>query len=153
MVAQPGSHAGFDSHIVGLADLERKERSDDFASLRLRAGASNPCSAVRSLVVLFATVSVERAGWTVLSITGECDLASAPEFRREVSRAAMSATRVVLDLSGLDLIDSVGLGLIVGVARRVERLVVVVPVGRVRDVFAVTRLDEILDVRDEFDPS
>jgi anti-sigma B factor antagonist len=103
--------------------------------------------------VLFAAVAVVRGGWSVLSITGDCDLASAPELRRELLRAASGADRLVVDLEGVGFLDSVGLGLLVGAARRVGELVVVAPEGPARRALRTSRVDEILDVRDAFAPT
>lgn len=100
--------------------------------------------------MLFATVLTERAGWAWLSLTGECDLSTVAEFRRELQRAVRSGHPVVVDLSGLSMIDSLGIGLLIGAARRTPQLVVLVPpTGPVRELFEATRLSEILDVRTE----
>ena len=99
--------------------------------------------------VLFATVSTSSEGWSVLSVTGDCDLASGPELRKQIQRAATDADRLVIDLSAVGFLDSVGLGLLVGAARRVERLVVVAPEGSsARRALDSSRLVEILDVRE-----
>ena len=85
-------------------------------------------------MVLFAAITVSRDGWSVLSVTGDCDLATGPEHFAEI-------------VHGL---DAVGLGLLVGAARRVDELVVVAPVGSSpRRALETSRLDEILDVRDQ----
>lgn len=100
--------------------------------------------------MLFAAVVTERAGWTWLTLTGECDLSTVAEFRRELQRAVRAGHPVVVDLSGLSMIDSLGIGLLIGAARRVERLVVLVsPEGGVRQLLEATRVTEILDVRSE----
>jgi anti-sigma B factor antagonist len=54
--------------------------------------------------------STSRADTIVLSLRGELDLTSAPVFEREL-RAAESTgpRRVVIDLSGLEFMDSTGL--------------------------------------------
>jgi anti-anti-sigma factor len=101
-------------------------------------------------VVLFAAVVTERAGWTWLSLTGECDLSTVAEFRRELHRAVRTGHPVVVDLSGLSMIDSLGIGLLIGAARRAPQLVVLVPpTGPVRELFEATRVSEILEVRTE----
>jgi len=97
--------------------------------------------------VLFAAMTIDRGDRRVLSITGDCDLASAPELRRHLARAAADIGELVIDLSGVGFIDSVGLGLLVGAARRVPHLIVVAPEGTARRALVAARLDEILDVR------
>ena len=99
--------------------------------------------------MLFATVSTSQQGWAVLSVTGDCDLATGPELRRQIQRAAAYTDRLIVDLSGVGFLDSVGLGLLVGAARRVAELVVVAPGGSsARRALESSRLTEILDVRD-----
>lgn len=86
----------------------------------------------------------------MLSVTGDCDLASAPTLRRELARAAEATDRLAVDLRGVSFLDSVGLGLLVGAARRVAELVLIAgPDDPARRVLAASRVDQILDVRDE----
>lgn len=99
--------------------------------------------------VLFAAVATDRSGWTWLSVTGECDLASIVEFRAELRRATRAGHPVVVDLTGLSLLDSLGVGLLIGAARRATQLVVLAPPGsRAREVLDATGVSGILDVRD-----
>lgn len=99
--------------------------------------------------VLFAAVVTDRSGWTWLSVTGECDLASIVEFRAELRRATRAGQPVVVDLTGLALLDSLGVGLLIGAARRAMQLVVLAPPGsRAREVLDATGVSGILDVRD-----
>ena len=101
--------------------------------------------------MLFSAVATERDGVATLSVVGECDLATVPRFRNEIVRASRSCASLVIDLSGLEFIDSIGLGVLIGARRRVDNLVVVCPSGRVRDVLAATSVDRILDIRDAND--
>jgi len=91
----------------------------------------------------------ELGQWTVVHVVGEIDLATAPEFRRELIAAASSATALAVDLTDCDLIDSVGLGITLGAARRVRDgggQFAVVANDRARRAFVRCRLDEILDI-------
>jgi anti-sigma B factor antagonist len=101
--------------------------------------------------VLFDLQVHERDGWTVLSVVGELDLAAAPRVRQGVLSAlnrSDEVPRVVLDLTEVDLIDSSGLGVVLGTVRRVRaasgEVRVVVGGPPVREVFALTELDRIL---------
>jgi len=103
--------------------------------------------------VLFDLQVVERDGWTVVSVTGELDVATAPRLRNEVVRLASSGrTLVVLDLGGVDFIDSTGLGVIVGSLKRVRSLGGELALARaepqVHKVFEITRLIDILPLHD-----
>jgi anti-sigma B factor antagonist len=51
-----------------------------------------------------------QAGGVLLSLSGELDLATAPHLEREIASASESQPdAIVLDLRGLDFIDSTGL--------------------------------------------
>jgi anti-sigma B factor antagonist len=95
-------------------------------------------------------------GWAVVALTGELELATAPRLRQEVvSLVGEGHTRVVLDLSRVDFVDSVGLGIIVSALKRIRgrggELVVAGAVPRVRALFELTRLDEIIELHERVD--
>jgi anti-sigma B factor antagonist len=95
-------------------------------------------------------------GWAVVGVTGELELATAPRLRQQmVSLVGEGHTRIVLDLSQVDFVDSIGLGVIVSVLKRVRgrggELVLVGAIPRVRALFELTRLDEILELHDRLD--
>ena len=97
-----------------------------------------------------------EAGWAIVGVTGELELATAPRLRQQVvSLVGEGHTRIVLDLTQVDFVDSIGLGVIVSVLKRVRshggELVLVGPVPRVRALFELTRLDEILELHDRLD--
>lgn len=59
-------------------------------------------------------------GGSRIEVTGELDAYSAPQLRRLVDELVGSnAARMVIDLSQTSFIDSTGLGVLVGSARRV----------------------------------
>lgn len=100
--------------------------------------------------------SHERAGWTVVSASGEVDVVSAPALRAAIVNAVTAGQiHLVLDLSGVVFIDSFGLGVLVGAVKRVQthsgRLRVVIADSRVRAVVELTGLDRILDLHDDVD--
>ena len=65
---------------------------------------------------------------------------------------ATATSDIVLDLGGVDFIDSIGLGVIVSALKRVRsrdgELVVAGAGPRVRALFELTRLDEIIELHD-----
>ncbi len=86
-------------------------------------------------------------------MTGEIDMATAPRFRqRLLSVVGAGAQNVVIDLTGVDFIDSTGFGVLLGAAKRVRsgggeiRLVVVG--ARLTELIELTRLDRVMDVFD-----
>lgn len=63
----------------------------------------------------------ERDGWTVLTVSGEMDLVTAPAVRQHVHDAVADGRRsVVLDLAGVYFCDSSGVGVLIA-ARRLMR--------------------------------
>jgi anti-sigma B factor antagonist len=68
---------------------------------------------------VFEVEVTEQDSWTVVMPVGDLDLSSAPALRRHLI-AAIAATegRVVVDLAGVHLVDSQGLGTLVGGLKR-----------------------------------
>jgi len=89
-----------------------------------------------------------EGSWCVLTVAGELDVVGAPELRQQVMRTVADGHRhLVLDLRGVDYVDSFGLGVLVGALKRVRlldgdlRLVVGEP--RVRRVLELCDLDRV----------
>lgn len=102
---------------------------------------------------MFDVVVTSTGRWAVVSVTGELDVATAPRLRQEAVRLVSGGqVDVILDLGGVDFLDSTGLGVIIGILKRVRshggELVVVGLAPRVRKVFEMTRVIEILPTFD-----
>jgi anti-sigma B factor antagonist len=102
---------------------------------------------------LFDVVVTSTGRWALVSVTGELDVATAPRLRQEAVRLVSGGqVDVILDLGGVDFLDSTGLGVIIGILKRVRshggELVVVGLAPRVRKVFEMTRVIEILPTFD-----
>jgi anti-anti-sigma factor len=87
----------------------------------------------------------------VLMVTGETDLASAPQFRRDLDEVmAVTPGDVVLDLTDLDLVDSTALGLMMAAAGRMmteqRALVLVVSRSHVLRVLTITGLRDLFSI-------
>jgi anti-anti-sigma factor len=83
---------------------------------------------------------------TVVDLVGGLDLASVARWEAEVGRAASTSSTVVLDLSGVDFLDSAGVHglfrMLAALDGQGKRFVIVAPhEGRAR------RLLEILDLQ------
>ena len=94
------------------------------------------------------TETFREGSWSVTSVVGELDVVGGPELRQHVmAKVGEGSHRLVLDLSGVDFIDSFGLGVIVGALKRTRLLDgdlrVVVPGPRIRRVFEVCDLDRV----------
>ena len=97
-----------------------------------------------------------RQKTAIVRVSGDLDMATAPSFRRQtVAAIAAGATSVVVDLTPTDHIDSVGVGLLLGVLKRVRThdgsLRVVCDEDRIRRVLELTELTTIIPVVDRLD--
>ena len=93
--------------------------------------------------------SREESGCTVLSVVGEVDVFTAPTLDEALSAAiAGGSICVVVDLTGVDFLDSTGLSVLVKALKRVREadgsLDVVVSADRVAKVFRLTGLDKLI---------
>lgn len=99
-------------------------------------------------------IDVRRvAEGVVVTPVGSCTMDVAGEFSRCLENLASEPIdRLVLDLSGVDFIESSGLGGIVSAfvrcRRRDSRLCLVAPQPPVFDILKMTRLSEILPISD-----
>jgi anti-sigma B factor antagonist len=93
----------------------------------------------------------------VLSATGEVHVSTAPELAEQLNDAlAAGRTRIVLDFTGVEFIDSTGLSVLLNALRRLSRvdgaLSLVCTNPTVLRLFEITRLDATFDIvatRDE----
>jgi len=77
------------------------------------------------------------------------DASQAPQFKEEItSRIASGHTKLVLDFSMVDFIDSTGLGALVNCMKRLGKghLSIVGVKGAVGRLFALTRMDQVFTV-------
>ena len=95
----------------------------------------------------------ELDGWAVARVHGDIDVATAPRLREQlVAVVTGGQPNVVLDLDGVEFLDSTGLGVIVGLLKRTRthggdlRLVCTRPA--VCRVFEITALDRTLPLSD-----
>jgi anti-sigma B factor antagonist len=88
----------------------------------------------------------------VISVTGEIHVTTAPEFSTRLNDAIAAGARgVVIDMSGVEFIDSTGLSVLLNGLRRVTRadgkLALVVTNPTVLRLFEITRLDTTFDIQ------
>ena len=98
----------------------------------------------------------ELAGWTVVSLFGELDVATSPELREQlIGLVGEGRVRLVLDLDGVDFLDSTGLGTVVGALKRVRThggdLRLVCTQGRITRLFEITGLDKAVPLHPTLD--
>jgi len=109
-------------------------------------------------VVPELVVTGAPGGVDVITVAGDLDLATVPRARTELVRvlaALDDPPLVVLDLCGVDLVDSLGLALVLEVVRRCAQRGGSVAVARaepgVRREFDLTGLSRILPLHDDVD--
>jgi anti-sigma B factor antagonist len=88
----------------------------------------------------------------VISVSGEIHVTTAPEFSQRLNDAIVAGTKgVVIDMSGVEFIDSTGLSVLLNGLRRVTRadgsLSLVVSNPTVLRLFEITRLDSTFDIQ------
>jgi anti-sigma B factor antagonist len=92
----------------------------------------------------------DRGDVAVLALHGDVDLNAAPSLRLALMEAIDARKRVVVDLEGVDFIDSAGLGVLLGGlerARGADRELVLVATGRnVLKVLELTGLTRVFEL-------
>jgi anti-sigma B factor antagonist len=86
-------------------------------------------------------------------LRGELDVVTSPDLRGTMLELIDDGARtIVVDMSGLELIDSTGLGVLVGVLKRVLQydgeLQLRSPTRHARKVFDITGLDRVFTIVD-----
>lgn len=94
--------------------------------------------------------------WSVMRVAGEIDMATAPRLRQHVVNVTNDRPKgLVLDLNNVDFIDSTGLGVMVGAAKRMRMagggFRIVCSQAHLVELFQLTRLDEVFDLYGELD--
>ena len=83
------------------------------------------------------------------------DASRAPQFKDEITRRIEAGhTRIVLDLSGVDFVDSSGLGAIVACLKRLGPrgdLAIAGARGAVSRLFTLTRMDKVFPLHETVD--
>lgn len=87
----------------------------------------------------------------VLAVSGDVDMHTAPALRQQIAElVAAGNNRVLVDMSGVDFLDSTGLGALLGGLKEIRggdgRLALVGVNDRVMKVFTITALDTVFDI-------
>ena len=98
-----------------------------------------------------------RDAVVVARLTGELDISVAESTGRKIAEAVPSSARgVVVDMSGLDFMDSSGVSMLFALARQVgshrQQMCVVAPTGKpVSRVLQIVEFDRAAPVREDVD--
>lgn len=95
----------------------------------------------------------EHNGHTVLAVKGEVDVYTAPRLReRLVELVTEGKRKIVVDLEGVDFLDSTGLGVLVGGLKRLRsndgEMSLVSTQSRILKVFEITGLTKVFSIHD-----
>jgi len=95
----------------------------------------------------------EEDGRTVVSVTGEVDVYTAPKLREQlVSLVDAGRYDIVVDMEAVEFLDSTGLGVLVGGLKRVRThdgtLRLVCTQERILKIFRITGLTKVFPIHD-----
>ncbi|MEI2784865.1 MAG: STAS domain-containing protein [Candidatus Nanopelagicales bacterium] len=97
------------------------------------------------------TSDIEGAAGTVVAVTGELDVFTAPQLEVALQdQIGQGHADLVVDLSGVEFLDSTGLGVMVKALKWAREagggLRVVATQERITKVFTITGLDEVMQL-------
>ena len=95
----------------------------------------------------------DHAGYTVLGVDGDIDFATAPQLKDTITDTLVGGdVHLVVDLLGVEFIESTGLGALIGGRRRALALNgsfgLVCADEQVLRIFRMTGLDAVFDIHD-----
>ena len=101
-------------------------------------------------------VDENRRPFVVVAVRGEVDIATAPKLREKlVELASQGAQKVVVDLEGVEFLDSTGLGVLIGGMKRLRGLdgdlTLVCTQPRILKVFEITGLNRAFSIFETVD--
>src|SRR5712691_11735277 len=99
---------------------------------------------------------IEKNGYAVLAVRGEVDVYTAPRLReRLVELVSQGKHQIVVDLEGVDFLDSTGLGVLVGGLKRLRShdgdLSLVCTHSRILKVFEISGVTRVFAIHDSVD--
>lgn len=97
---------------------------------------------------------IEEDGTAVLSLAGEVDVSNVEQVREAaVKLLEGNGKRLILDLSGVEYMDSSGLGMLVGLLKRQRESGGVLAIAghqpRVQRLFEITGLKQVFELYDD----
>jgi anti-sigma B factor antagonist len=91
--------------------------------------------------------------WSVIDVKGEVDVYTAPKLREKiVDLVNQGSTKLIVNLEGVEFLDSTGLGVLVGGLKRVKShegtLALVCTKPKILKVFSITGLSKVFPIYD-----
>ncbi len=100
-------------------------------------------------------VTCADRGWTVVSLAGEIDVATAPRLREHLAATRASAAKIIVDLTDVGFLDSAGLGVLVGAMKRSRArggtVRLVCPCPQIREVLSLTGVAKVFLIEETVD--
>jgi anti-sigma B factor antagonist len=90
-------------------------------------------------------------GFTVIAVSGEIDVYTAPKLREKlISLADGGSFQLIVDMEGVEFLDSTGLGVLVGGLKRVRAqdgwIDLVCTQSRILRIFKITGLNKVFSI-------
>src|ERR1700722_19309831 len=100
---------------------------------------------------LTLNVHSETPGFTVIEVGGEIDVYTAPKLREKlISLVEAGSYQLIVDMEGVEFLDSTGLGVLVGGLKRVRAhdgwIDLVCTQGRILRIFRITGLSRVFSI-------
>jgi anti-sigma B factor antagonist len=100
---------------------------------------------------LTLNVHSEDPGFTVIAVAGEIDVYTAPKLREKlISLVDDGSYQLIVDMEGVEFLDSTGLGVLVGGLKRVRAhdgwIDLVCTQGRILRIFRITGLNKVFSI-------
>ena len=97
-------------------------------------------------------------GKTIVAVGGEIDVYTAPKLRDKITElVAAGVYDIVIDMEGVEFLDSTGLGVLVGGLKKVRAhdgsLELICSQERLLKIFRITGLAKVFVIHDSVDPS
>jgi len=102
---------------------------------------------------LTLNVHSEMPGFTIIEISGEIDVYTAPKLREKlISLVESGSHHLIVDMEGVEFLDSTGLGVLVGGLKRVRAydgwIDLVCTQSRILRIFRITGLNKVFGIYD-----
>ena len=101
-------------------------------------------------------VHSETPGFTVIAVSGEIDVYTAPKLREKlIALVEAGSYQLIVDMEGVEFLDSTGLGVLVGGLKRVRAhdgwIDLVCTQSRILKVFEITGLTKVFAIHNSVD--
>lgn len=100
---------------------------------------------------LTLNVHSDTPGFTVVTVSGEIDVYTAPKLREKlISLVETGSCQLIMDMEGVEFLDSTGLGVLVGGLKRIRAqdgwIDLVCTQHRILRIFKITGLNKVFSI-------